>query len=77
MEQRRLHFGAKNMAQETRVQKGSIYIDRDLLKMAKFLADQADSTMADIVEEELRKALTPKYRKAIVREHAELGEAGA
>jgi hypothetical protein len=64
------------MAQDTKIQRGGIYIDRDVLKMAKFLADQADSTMTELVEEELRKSLTPKYRKAINREHAELGESG-
>lgn len=62
------------MAASTRSAKGSIYIDRELLRMAKFLADQADSTMAELVEEELRSSLTPKYRKAITREHAELAE---
>lgn len=64
------------MATDSRIQRGSICIDRDILKMAKFLADQADSTMAELVEEELRRSLTPKYRKAISREHAELGEPG-
>ena len=62
------------MAAVTKPQKGSIYIDRDLLKMTKFLAEQSGSTMAEVVEEVLRKSLTPKYRQAILREHAELGD---
>lgn len=62
------------MAEVTRSRRSGIYIDRDVLKMAKFLADQADTTMSELVEDELRKSLTPKYRKAITREHAELAE---
>lgn len=68
---------AKAMAQETRLERGSIYIDKELLRMAKFLGDKSGQTMAEIVEEEIGPGLRKKYRRAIERESAELGESGA
>ncbi len=64
------------MAATRQIKRGSIYIDKRLLKMAKFLADGRDSTMADEVERRLWKSMEPDYRKAIAKEH-ELGENGA
>ncbi|MFO0806065.1 MAG: hypothetical protein U0791_23415 [Gemmataceae bacterium] len=65
------------MAAQTQTERASVYIDKRLLKMAKFLAEERNTTMAEEIERRVSKSLEADYRKAISREHAELGESGA
>ncbi len=67
------------MAEETKVERTTAWIDKELIRAAKATAEieAKGEGGADVIEQELRGPLMKRYRRAINREHAELGEAGA
>lgn len=64
---------------EQATERTTAWIDKELVRMAKSVAgiEGKGKTAGEIIDEELEGPLTRRYRKAIGREHAELGEAGA
>jgi hypothetical protein len=67
------------MADAVKVERTTAWIDKELVRVAKATAEieGKGEAGADVIEQELRGPLMKRYRKAINREHAELGEAGA
>lgn len=53
------------------------WIDKRLQEMAKKIGSFEGKTIAEVMEAELWRTLPKRLRKALDKEHAELGEAGA
>ncbi len=65
------------MADEKQIERGSIYLDKEILKQAKTIGAHEDRPMTEVIEDALRKPLAAKYRKLAEKMTVELGEAGA
>lgn len=65
-------------AADNKVRRTNAWLDEELIKQAKAVAADEDTTATEVLEGILRAPLKQRYRRMIERAHRrELGEAGA